>query len=53
MFSKFIWITLIQKQQKYELKKDFEFWAWASHFIMIWNITVKYKFWKNNIFQDA
>ena len=21
-------------------KGDFEFWAWAPHFIMIWNITV-------------
>ena len=20
------------------IKRDFEFWAWASHFIMIWNI---------------
>ena len=38
MFSKFIWVTLIQKQQKYKIKRDFEFWAWASHFIMIWNI---------------
>ena len=25
-------------------KGDFEFWAWAPHFIMIWNITVRYKF---------
>ena len=41
MFSKFIWVTLIQKQQKYILKKgDFEYWAWAPHFVMIWNITV-------------
>ena len=41
MFSKFIWVTLIQKQQK--KKKETEFWAWASHFIMIWNtyITVR------------
>ena len=23
------------------MKRDFEFWAWASHFIMIWNITVR------------
>ena len=26
-----------QKQQKYKEKEDFEFWAWASHFIMIWH----------------
>ena len=51
MFSKFIWVTLIQKQQK--KKRDFEFWAWASHFIMIWNITVRYKFWRTYLFQDA
>ena len=44
-FSKFILVTLIQKQQKYK-KGDFEFWAWAPHFIMIWNITVWYKFWR-------
>ena len=32
-------------------KGDFEFWAWASHFIMIWNITVRYKFWRTYFFQ--
>ena len=36
MFSKFIWVTLIQKQQE-KKKRDFEYWAWAPHFIMIWN----------------
>ena len=35
MLSTFIWVTLIQKQQKYKKKKDFELWEWASHFIMI------------------
>ena len=35
MFSKFIWVTLIQKQQKYTIKRDIKFWTWASHFIMI------------------
>ena len=34
-------------------KGDFEFWAWAPHFIMIWNITVRYKFWRSYLFQDA
>ena len=34
-------------------KRDFEFWAWAPHFIMIWNITVRYTFWRTYIFQDA
>ena len=56
MFSKFIWVTLIQKQQKYKKRRkkgDFEFWAWASHFIMIWNITVRYKFWRTYFFQYA
>ena len=46
MFSQFIWVTLIQKQQKKKRKGAFEFWAWAPHFIMIWNITVRYKFWR-------
>ena len=31
-----------------EKKGDFEFWAWAPHFIMIWNITVRYKLWRTN-----
>ena len=35
------------------IKRDFEFWVWASHFIMIWNITVRYKFWRTYLFQDA
>ena len=34
-------------------KGDFQFWAWAPHFIMIWNITVIYKFWRTYLFQDA
>ena len=56
MFSKFIWVTLIQKQQIYKNrtnKRDFEFWAWAPHFIMIWNITVRNKFWRTYLFQDG
>ena len=36
-----------------KIKRDFEFWAWASHFIMIWNITVRYKFWRTFLLQDA
>ena len=52
MFSKFIWVTLIQEQQKY-IKRDFEFWAWASHFIMIWNITIRYQFLRTYLFQHA
>ena len=36
MFSKFIWVTLIQKQQKYILKKEtLNFGPWAPYFIMI------------------
>ena len=31
MFPKFIRITLIQKQQKYEKKLHFEFWAWRRN----------------------
>ena len=38
--------NMIQKQQKYNKEGDFEFWTWAPHLIMIWNITVKYKFWR-------
>ena len=34
-------------------KGDFEFWVWAPHFIMIWNITIRYKFWRTYLFQDA
>ena len=53
MFSKFIWVTLIQKQQKFVFIKETEFWAWAPRFIMIWNITVRYKFWRTYLFQDT
>ena len=44
MFSKFIWVILIQKQQKY---------IFLYFIIMIWNITVRYKFWRTYLFQDA
>ena len=35
-----------------EKKGDFEYGAWAPHFIMIWNITVtvRYKFWRTYLF---
>ena len=33
-------------EKKKKNRGDFEVWAWAPHFIMIWNITVRYKFWR-------
>ena len=53
-FSTFIWVKFIQKQQKYPQKKIYcELYAWASHFIMNYKITVKYMFWRKYPFQDA
>ena len=49
----FIWVKFIQKQQKYPKKEDYEFCAWASHFIMNYKITVKYMFLREYPFQDA
>ena len=42
MFFK-VYLSNIDSAEKRE-KGDYEFWAGASHFIMTWNITVRYKF---------
>ena len=41
MFSKVIWVNIDSETAEILKKGDFEFWVWASHFIMIWNMTVR------------
>ena len=41
-----VYLSNIDLETAGEKKGDFEFWAWAPHSIMIWNITVRYKFWR-------
>ena len=43
----------MQKQQKYIKKETLNFGRGRPHFIMIWNITIRYNFWRTSLFQDA